>query len=550
MALLRRPRGGGSFAALLLAAMSSGCDIVQGLSDAGNAIFPPARTHVNAPGSLLAAGNFSELDYASVWFGEGVIGFKLLARTALPGDDSLSVIGFTDGSVCRVEHVGAYRTSGVASRRGVMLAYLDGPGPRGTLRFVDPECEVLPAVLPDATLSSVTTSDGRRVVLTGDNLVIVDASSGDVELLESAVERVTTRAIAPYLVQADGHLSVYDEDWQLLSRHGEGVVRFGYVSSSATIALEDANGIWIGAPTAKLLAPLSPTGCDVGFPLWQPQYVTFRAPCSGGNAVAFSVGTVTSLDLGPDIDTRHVEFWTTGTPGDQARWVAHFRDVDEEAGLGTLVLRSQDGRDLILGERAAVEWVQPSLSGTSGIALLNVSGEVGDLARFETNGSVELVAERALRTHDGTGMIVGFDGEVGDLVGATSMGGFALLLPRVPRENYMYVNRDATVGAAFNDFDGRTGTLSRFTGGGPERELVATRVLHPHHGFIEALFPGMAWIRAGADGETGTLEYTNSDLVYTATVSEGVASFMATTEGLIYAVPHGPGAGVWFADAK
>ena len=181
---------------------------------------------------------------------------------------------------------------------------------------------------------------------------------------------------------------------------------------------------------------------------------------------------------------------------------------------------------------------------------MNVDGEVGDLVRFDVGGNVQVVAERTLRSSDGVGIIANFDGMVGDMGGLTSGGIFVVTLPRVPRDNYAYTDRDVTVGVAFNEFDGRTGTLSRFSSSYAELEPVATRVLHPHHGFIDALFPGMAWIRAGASGKTGTLEYQNTDLRFNATVSEGVASYLPTTEGLIYSVPHGPGAGVWFADAK
>lgn len=543
-----RPRGHGALGALLVLASSSGCDIVQGLSDAGGAIFPEDPTHVNAPGSRIAAGNFSDLDFAGVWLGKGTIGFKLLARSALPGDDSVSVIGFTDGRVCRVEHVGAYRVSTIAGSGEPLFSYLDGPGPRGTLRFVDADCQPLAPALPDAVLPSTTLADGRRIVVTGDDLVVVDLEAGSVETLESEVERVTTRPGGPQLVQAGGRLNVYDDDWTLIARHGQGVITGRYLPATGMVVLEDENGIWLGPPAATELSPLAPDGCGLGFSLWQPLFVTFRAPCEGGNAIALGLGTASTFDLGPDIDSRHVEFWTTGLVP-RTLWVAHFRDFDEATSTGTLLLRSDDGRDVTLGERAAAEWIRPTASGTGGFALVNVEGEIGDLVRFDTAGAVQVLAERALRVNDESRMIVNFDGEVGDMGGIVG-GAFTVLLSRVPRDDFFYLNRDFSAAAVLDDFDGRTGTLSRFYGDFSDLEPVATRVLHPHHGFVDSLFPGMAWIRAEGEGDTGVLEYRNDDLVFTATVSEGVASFLPTTEGLIYTVPHGAGAGVWFADAK
>jgi hypothetical protein len=428
-----------------------------------------------------------------------------------------------------------------------MLVYLDGPGPRGTLRFADPDCEILPAVLPDASLSSATMPDDRRIVVSGDDLVIVDAAAGAIEPFEPNVERVLTRANGPFLVQADGHLSVYDDHWRLQQRYGEGVIRFGYIASR--VVFEDTNGIWVASPgvAANLVAP---GACELGFSLWQPLFFTFRKPCTDGTTVAVRPDLVETVQLGHGVSSAHAEFWMEGTGGDQALWVAYYRDFDDEQGVGTLVLRAEDGSEQVLGERAAPEWLSLLGSGTAGFTLVNVDGDVGDYVRFETSGDVRLVAERTLRSNDGVGTIVHFDGVAGDMGNVNDGGGFQVLLERVPRDVYTYVNRDISVGAGFHDFDGRSGTLSRFTRSFLELETVATGVLHPHHGFIDTLFPGMAWIRAEGGADTGTLEYQNTELVYTATVSRGVAAFLPTTEGLIYSVPRGAGAGVWFAEAK
>jgi hypothetical protein len=533
--------------AVVALAFATGCDLVQGLAAAGDAILPEDPTHVEAPGSRLVAGNFSELDFAGVWLGPGTIGFKLLARTASPGDESLSVIGFTDGRVCRVENVGAYLTSTVAAPGEVMLSYLDGPGPRGTLRFVDSECSPLPAVLPDAVLSNTTFDDGRRIVLSGDDLVLVDPTSGVVEPLESGVDRVVTTTGGPYLVRADGKLAVYDDDWQLVSRYGDGVTSFGYLGASSTIAFEDTHGIWGVAQTGGPATAIATTACDLEF--LQPFYLIYRLPCEGGRTVAVRMDSVETLELGSDIDPRHTKFWGEASFIDRSLRIAHFRDFDERTETGTLLLRSEDGHDVLIGERAAPEWIRPSQNGNDGFALVNVEGEVGDFVHFDTLGNVRVFAERTLRDHQGTGMIVNFDGEVGDMGSVTGDGAFTVVLSRVPRF-YTYANHDLTIAAVLNEFDGHTGTLSRVTTTYDALETVATRVLHPHHSFIESIFPGMAWIRSDGSADTGTLEYQNTKLVYTATVSEGVASFLPTTEGLIYSVPRGKGAGVWFADAK
>lgn len=527
--------------------LATGCEIVEGLGDAGRAIFPEHATYVNAPGSRLAAGNYAELDFTGVWLGAGTIGFKLLARTATPGDDSLSVIGFTNGSVCRVEHVGAYRSSTIAGTGEVMLSYLDGPGPRGTLRFVDPECEPLPAVVPDAALSSATMPDGRRIVVSGDDLVLVDPTTGVIEPFETDVVRIDTRSAGPYFVQAGGELAVYDDHWRLLGRYGEGVVTFGFAAVSGKVAFEDANGISAAVPGGAAFS-IAKGACELGFPSWQPYFVTVRQPCSDGHALAVRIDLTDTVDLGPDIDARNVQFWMEATESAPRRWVTHFRDYDPEADLGTLVLRAEDGGDLVIGERSAPGWVDPRANGREGYALINADGDVGDFVEFDTRGGVRVIADRVLRYAE-YGVMAHFDGVAGDMGGIDSEGRFVPLLTRVPPDLATYLNRNGTLGAALTDFDGRTGTLSTFTSY-LDLHPVATGVLHPRHGFIDSMFPGMAWIRADGSGDTGTLEYQNTELVYTATVSEGVSSFLPTTEGLIYTVPRGASAGVWFAEAK
>ena len=44
--------------ALAVLATTSGCDIVQGFQNAGDALFPPQKTYLETPGFRLATGGF------------------------------------------------------------------------------------------------------------------------------------------------------------------------------------------------------------------------------------------------------------------------------------------------------------------------------------------------------------------------------------------------------------------------------------------------------------------------------------------------------------
>ena len=66
--------------------------------------------------------------------------------------------------------------------------------------------------------------------------------------------------------------------------------------------------------------------------------------------------------------------------------------------------------------------------------------------------------------------------------------------------------------------------------------------------------PGFAYIgNYDAKALTGTLFVQNVDLDSTLTVAHGVSDFVATNyplPGILYTVPTGTNAGIWFARAK
>jgi hypothetical protein len=268
--------------------------------------------------------------------------------------------------------------------------------------------------------------------------------------------------------------------------------------------------------------------------------------------VAFHDAQTLTLDLGTGADPAHLELWFEGRDMPHETWLAYLTDFDAGETLGTLTVRSPRGEELEVGRRAPLEWVYPDLTGRAGHALLDVEGETGTLVRWEIGTATRVVAERVQRRSEGgVGVHVNYDGVAADVAFLNGLGGLTVELTRVPPKDYYYTNQNLSRAAVITDFDGRTGRLSRIGTSFRDLHLVSEHVIHPHHGFIDQLFSGMAWITStDARRGTGRLEYRNDDLGFSATVSDGVADFLQSTRGFIYSVPYGDRAGVWFAEAK
>jgi hypothetical protein len=138
----------------------------------------------------------------------------------------------------------------------------------------------------------------------------------------------------------------------------------------------------------------------------------------------------------------------------------------------------------------------------------------------------------------------------------------------VPRQRYAFsathpVAQFAGKMAWFQDLEGTEGTLS-IAERNPDSPVVDDQGLQPlyrssavahgvhvtRNGFMNDL-PGLVYFtHFDLATRTGTLEYSNAELGFSATVSEGAADYVQPGTGLLYSVPYGEGAGIWLARAK
>jgi hypothetical protein len=63
--------------------------------------------------------------------------------------------------------------------------------------------------------------------------------------------------------------------------------------------------------------------------------------------------------------------------------------------------------------------------------------------------------------------------------------------------------------------------------------------------------PGFVYFAAWDEKNgTGRLDYSNQELGFSATVSDGVSDYLQPGSGLLYSVPFGSAAGIWLARGK
>jgi hypothetical protein len=581
----RRPIAAALAFGLALGFGAVACDVVQGFKHAGDALFPSVKTYLDAPGYKLVSGGYRDLVLltSSELF--------VLARSAKDDDQTLYSIRYAVPTPCSIPNVGRYWAGGSVDIGQAWIAYLHDGGVRGTLSFSDTGCHVSPISLPDAELpyARVTprNSDGELeterlllLVRSAGRLLLVDpASSDEPKLLVDPADGLVMGVGKSNLnlVLSNGQMLVFDADWNYLTTFADGVVGLDQLGDS--VYFEDNNGIQRATPTIRGGMPavdvevIAADGCELAFPGASHHWIGFFSPCADHTLALYDESTkeLTRPELSVD-DPRALVLQpdptATGTPAlelDQV-WAFLLRDIDYLKGTGTLVARSPEGNELVLGANAALERTTLDKSGDYGLALVDFSGGVGSFVRWEPDGSITPLAANVLR--DGTGqsfadLMIDWDGTAGTL--AQLNGGEVYpVLERVPYRGFAYQDLHKRQ-ALFSDYDGENGTLSigelACAPGTThcEREYyvphaIARGVHHPSHAFFDDttdFLPGIGFLdEYELERGTGRFQYRNLELGFTSMVSQGVSDFVFAGNGMLYAVPYGEGAGIWLARAK
>ena len=538
---------------------------MQGFQDAGDALFPEERTHLNAPGLRLVSGNYRDLRFAS---GDDLY---LLARNPNAEDRNLYAMKYSRPRPCAIPRVEWFATAHLSGLSPSAMAYLEEPGVyRGTVRFADTNCTLYPQ-----TVESGQVVDGTPegfVVFHDTTLAVVrpssDPAQGGERVLRDDVEGVGARVFAGHhLAYSSGRLIVFSPDWRELGTYGNGVLRGGRVGSS--LFFEDSTGVHRLTPDGTSIKDtvLGDDACELATA--EEPWVSYYSPCSERRLVLYHAPTEEKarLDVAAhplDIRVRPALGSPGTNPATQPFWLFYLRDVNVETSLGTLVMRTPDGTEHELGERATLdklEWLETP-DDRYGYAIVEAAGDTGTYRYFTARGETSDLANGVVRY--GERVVIDFDGTVGRLA-AVAKDRLSVVAEGVPVWGAEYRDRKDRWAAVFHDFDGDSGKLSILDGGLDAAEqtylsrgvpafplnTIAPSVGYYRTAFLDFVLPGVIYI-ANHDPEldVGLLEYRNLELGFTAQISEGVADFVVTADDVLYTVPHGNAAGIWLLQAK
>jgi hypothetical protein len=547
--------------------LSSGCDIVQGFQNASEAVFPSEKTYLDAPGYRIAAGGFSSLEFA------GGTDLYLVARSSEPTDDSLYSMLYGDPRPCAISKVASHAVGDGTVKGPAMIAYFDSDRLPGTLRFADATCHVYDFTVPDAWPPYIQLPEGFLTVAGGD-LILANPFSSTTRTLVPAIENIFFNASSDTtFVLSGGRLVALGPDWTPGASFGEGFV--AAARGGPSLYFEDVAGIHkltsSGGPSPAVTdAIIAPGGCTLGatYSVGASEgWIAYFEPCAEHKLKVYGTSSGMASELAVDAQPSYLALlpqWpkTGGDPAVDPFLFFYLADLDPATGLGTLFVRTPDGRDTKLGSNAALErlTVLPSADETLGYLLVDVENNLGRFVRWHLDGTSEEMATRVVR---GMGdLLINFDQGVGDFV-LPAKDKLITVAHGVFPGRFKFRDSKNRWTALLHDFDGKTGSLSvteslldfneAAHGPVPEPQFqhIARNVVVDWRTEFISSVPGIAYLTEyDPERDTGRLDYRNLQLGFTATVSEGVSMYLSTSDGLIYSVPAGQSAGIWAVRAR
>jgi hypothetical protein len=542
----------------------SGCDIVQGFRDASAAVFPEEKTYFDAPGYRLVRGGFRQLEFAS---GSSLY---LLGRPADREEASLYVMRYDNPQPCLLPNIKEHSGGVGVFLEATTIAFTEEGTRNGTLRFSDGDCNVYPLRVSGSYIPFGETPEGF-LTYQGSDLVIVNPVTGVIRTVASDAQFIGAFS-AFYVLLAKGRIGAFKPAFTEVAWLGDGVVRAGGAGSS--FFFEDKLGIHrVTALSVDSVhdVVISSGGCKLGFPRnlgSAENWVTYHSPCDAKKLIVFSesVAQASALDITVD-DPNFMAFLPvfpaqTGDPATDPFFAFYLADWDDKNRTGTLWMRGPDRQAKVLGERAELGRlaVYPTAAETHGYAVIDVNGDIGKFIRWEVDGSTRTVAENVVR---GNGdLVTNYDGATGQFQ-LFSDRGLSVVSHRIPPYNFKSREPKGRWTAIIDDFEKPNGTLSitesaldfneseKTLGPPPKLEVIARGVLWDGRARFVPALPGIGYFtHYDETNDIGRLEYRNLELRFTATVSEGVADYLATAGGLIYSVPYGDGAGIWVVRSR
>lgn len=550
---------------LLLAVCSSGC----GLEKTGDAIFDPDRSHVDAPGQRIAKGHYTRVGVDPFGpEGPALVGFRLDRETP-----SLAIAPFSGAEGCEVQPAQAYGVMLPGTEPVRLLPYLERieSSGRGTLRFIDHGCRQHHRSIEDARLPLHSLKDGQGFVTrVGNDLVLIDPWR-ETETIVSRGFAHHEYSFGHHWLVEDGKLVVIDDEMSppVLSAGSEITELMVLGQTVAQAVFVDAGDLYVLEDVSEPPHRVHEDVCEVAS-LASQRMLVYRSPCDGGS--------LTVLDLVTGSTTLHEvpapphAFRLVRGRGDEI-WTYYLTEYDTTNRVGTLWIDPPDADPIRVGERADLSWVQlvptSAESKVLGSALIDVDGvrRAGRFVEIDVDGNVREVAAGVARAFR-SGLLINFDGMVGDLAPWPAWGGSATVEAHGVPVHPFAVNGDLlsvpvsdgpTPSEAFlTEYSASVGTLvAKMVADGGKVSYGQRRVSDnvPIGGFqMLQIIPALAYM---TDFDTargvGRLELWNHELDVVLPVHPSVSEFEEVIwphDGILYNVPEGADAGIWFARAK
>lgn len=550
---------------LLAIAFGLGCDPKAGLESAAGSIDPNEKSYIDAPGSRLAAGAFASIgiDY------DPDTSVHLLSRRGDDNGTSMTLFGQDAQSGCTISpNLATWFPSKPVGKPYRLLPYFESRDQNGigTLRFSSVDCKIEPFTVENAAGLSDPILESGFLVRQNGGLVVADPWAATIAPLITSLNRIYELG-GQFLVWGDGQVIAFDAGLNELGRFGNHVKAVANVDYESTFAVEDDDGVsqLVTSGTTFDFRLLDKTACSLSTNNAGLGWIVVHSPCSDPHLSALSVDPLGVAD------PKRVAFEAEGDPalaeiagevaGDDAgapELIAYYLSgPDPATGLGDLFVTKPGFTPLALGHAAALDRaaVFASTSSFAGLALVDVDNGVGRLIRWNWDGTTETLLEGVARSASVPGVLANFDGVAGDLYSLDSSGKPGLLEHGSPAFNTTLRSGDFSSALRLEQWDGTVGALTLANGVGANFSTVAKHVPANQYQFTSIIpLPGFAYIADyDATAAAGTLYVQNTALGATSTVASGVSDFVATNyplPGVLYAIPTGSNAGIWFARAK
>ncbi len=554
---------------------TTACDLQQNLGDLGGSLLNPDTELLDIPGRQLVSGHYSRLELD----GSLESGGWIVAHRHDLDAPTVSVISFAGNGQCDV--VGAKDFQRVSSRVDVALPGLiavqreEGPEGSDAVEFVGFDCESRLEPVAASALPSVPfprSAPRGLLMLTRDGrLLLVDATRPALEEIATHVRSGSSEGDRLWLlrdVEGASEVVAYDSSLEELGRW-PGITELavlGWAEHSGVIRDEEGLHFVSVADGTKEL--IDEDGCHAV--ALGNQVLAYYAPCAERRLQLSIPGHLLERDedrVTVDI-ARHVMAPAEVILNWQGKDSFVLYQVNPTSGsepTGELRLAERLGydpderqdadRSVLPNGRVHRAQIYTDWDGSSGTLMAPRYTTREGRSAFE---GLDPVAEGVAQLPGGDvgserGVLIDFDGAVGKLArfSRTSDGTFdhVELASGVPIQNQ--VADAGGAGFAFVGDHGPEGGIAYLVAGGKGRP-IGERALPNTLRFLEDP-SALAYLAHDGSGRTATLRAWLLQSELNVRVSEEVSEYRELpwpSAGLLYAVPAGERAGVWFARAR